>query len=151
MLLEGYQFSNLFLTVLPTLASHISNRSLHVRAMSGSLKRHPSAEPEESPKAKRHTSADGDAPAAKRLAPETETAKIPEERVEELPSFLQPPTKVGGFSITDKAKITDDKATTNGNSNSIMNSGFKLSTGASLFSNGKLGKLQPPLYYYSNS
>lgn len=89
--------------------------------MSTSLKRHPSGEPEESPEAKR----------TKDL-----TKEMPDITPINLANtLLKQPTQVEGCSMTDsisQADKADPSKTT-----SIINTGFKLSTGTALFSNGK--------------
>jgi len=86
--------------------------------MSTSLKRHPSGEPEESPEAKR-----------------TNTKDLSEITPLNLANtLLKQPTQVEGQSMTDSISTTasaDAAAST-----SIINTGFKLSTGTALFSNG---------------
>jgi len=87
--------------------------------MSTSLKRHPSGEPEESPEAKRTNTKD-----LSDITP-----------VNLANTLLKQPTQVEGCSMTDsisQADKADSSKTT-----SIINTGFKLSTGTALFSNGK--------------
>jgi len=86
--------------------------------MSTSLKRHPSGEPEESPEAKRTNTKD-----LSEITP-----------VNLANTLLKQPTQVEGQSMTDSISTTasaDAAAST-----SIINTGFKLSTGTALFSNG---------------
>jgi len=86
--------------------------------MSTSLKRHPSGEPEESPEAKRTNTKD-----LSEITP-----------VNLANTLLKQPTQVEGQSMTDSISTT--ASTDAAASTSIINTGFKLSTGTALFSNG---------------
>ncbi|KAL5256235.1 hypothetical protein ACHWQZ_G011454 [Mnemiopsis leidyi] len=105
--------------------------------MTGSLKRHPSEEPDESPKAKRRESPSTAEPSTALTEASTEgspTTDAKEDTAPAPPSFLSPPTKIGGVSITEKVGISADKGKLNGNGTSILSSGFSLATSTSLFS-----------------
>jgi len=105
-----------------------------LRVMTGSLKRHPSEDPEESPKAKRHESPGATEPSTAAPTEASPTAEKIADTVPAPPSFLSPPTKIGGVSITEKVGLASDKGKVNGNSTSILSSGFSLASGSSLFS-----------------
>lgn len=102
--------------------------------MTGSLKRQPSEEPEESPKAKRRESPGAAEPSTAAPTEASPTAEKKGEAAPLPPSFLSPPTRVSGFSITEKCGLAPDKGKINGNSTSILSSGFSLASGSSLFS-----------------
>ena len=122
------------------------------RAMTGSLKRHPSEEPDESPKAKRRESPSTAEPSTALTEASTEgspTTDAKEDTAPAPPSFLSPPTKIGGVSITEKVGISADKGKLNGNGTSILSSGFSLATSTSLFSPSNGKKKWPGFFFQS--